>query len=410
MAIVRISTGAVILLFLPLLLSNVAQAFGSIGGPHPTIFNVLKYGASPDGKKESTQAFMQAWVAACHSKGNARLLVPQGTFLVGPVIFQGPCSSPMMVVQVQGTVKATTDISEYDEDHWFLFENINGLTVTGGGTFDGQGASSWEYNDCHSNPDCTMLPIGLKFMHVTRGIVRQVNSLNPAGFHIVINNCDDFKAHSLHITAPKTSPNTDGIHVSESNNIRISRSIIATGDDCVSIGQGATNVSVSKVTCGPGHGISIGSLGKKPDEKDVRGVIVRNCTLIGTENGVRIKTWPASPPTKASHFIFQDIIMDNVKNPIIIDQSYCAGSSCNKKPSLVAISDVHYRNIRGTSSSNVAVSVGCSSQVHCQNVDMINIDLKYTGLKAGVQASSTCANAKVNFWGTQNPPPCRAVA
>ena len=407
MAIVRTCTGAVILWFLPLLLSNVVEAVG-IGGPHPTVFNVLSYGAKPDGKTDSTEGFMKAWVAACHFKGgNARLLVPPGNFLIGPVIFQGPCTSQMFVVQVQGTIKASTDISEYDEDHWFLFENINGLTVTGGGTFDGQGATSWEFNDCHTNPDCSLLPILIKFMHVTRGIIRQVNTVNPAGFHIVVNNCDDFKAHSLHITAPKTSPNTDGIHVSASNNVRISRSTIGTGDDCVSIGQGATNVSVSKITCGPGHGISIGSLGKKPEEKDVRGVIVRNCTLIGTENGVRIKTWPNSPtpPTKAFHFIFQDIILNNVKNPIIIDQNY--GSKAAKSPSQVAVSDVHYRNIHGTSATNVAVSIGCSAKVPCQNVDMFNIDIT---APAGAQASSTCTNAKVGFWGKQNPGPCKAVA
>lgn len=73
--------------------------------------------------------------------------------------------------------------------------------------------------------------------------------------------------------------------------------------------------------------ISLGSLGKVPNESDVTGVIVNNCTLIGTQNGVRIKTYPESDPSLASTIVFQNIILDNVDNPIIIDQSYGSKSS-----------------------------------------------------------------------------------
>lgn len=100
---------------------------------------------------------MQTWVAACHWRGNAKVVIPEGKFLISPVIFQGPCNSDTIVVEVRGTVKGSTDISEYEEPQWILFENINGLLLNGGGTFDGQGSSVWEYNDCRTNPDCTLL-------------------------------------------------------------------------------------------------------------------------------------------------------------------------------------------------------------------------------------------------------------
>lgn len=73
---------------------------------------------------------------------------------------------------------------------------------------------------------------------------------------------------------------------------------------------------------------SVGSLGKYMNEEDVSGVSVRNCTVSGTTNGVRIKTWPGSPPSQASNFTFEDIIMHNVSNPIIIDQHYCPDHDC----------------------------------------------------------------------------------
>lgn len=72
----------------------------------------------------------------------------------------------------------------------------------------------------------------------------------------------------------------------------------------------------------------MGSLGKLPKELDVRGVIVKNSTLIGTTNGLRIKTWPGSDPSRAGGMLFSNIVMDNVENPIIIDQNY--GTKSNK--------------------------------------------------------------------------------
>ena len=78
------------------------------------------------------------------------------------------------------------------------------------------------------------------------------------------------------------------------------------------------------------HG-SVGSLGKEPNEKEVVGVYVSNCTINGTQNGVRIKTWPGAPPNHASNLVFEDIKMINVSKPIIIDQIYCPSNICTSE-------------------------------------------------------------------------------
>ena len=133
------------------------------------------------------------------------------------------------------------------------------------------------------------------------------------------------------ITAPGDSPNTDGIHVGRSTKVTINDTKIGTGDDCISVGDGTQQLTIEKVTCGPGHGISVGSLGKFPEEKEVVGVFVRNCTLTNTLNGVRIKTWPASLPGSASDMHFEDIIMNNAGTPVQIDQEYCPSNQCSKQ-------------------------------------------------------------------------------
>ncbi|KAL9317628.1 hypothetical protein ACSQ67_014145 [Phaseolus vulgaris] len=97
-------------------------------------------------------------------------------------------------------------------------------------------------------------------------------------------------------------------------------------------------VLVQIVKCGPGHGISIGSLGKYKEEEPVEGITVKGCTLKGTTNRVRIKTWPNEPRSiTINDMKFEDITMDNMQNPIIIDQEYCPNNQCSKGSIKVSI-------------------------------------------------------------------------
>ncbi|KAF6154121.1 hypothetical protein GIB67_014167 [Kingdonia uniflora] len=97
-----------------------------------------------------------------------------------------------------------------------------------------------------------------------------------------------------------------------------------TGDDCVSLGPGSENISVYDVRCGPGHGISVGSLGRYDDEEPLKGIYVSNCTLTGTDNGFRIKTWAVSPtgrspPGLASNFRKPDVKQSQqLSNPSVV--------------------------------------------------------------------------------------------
>ncbi|KAL9407731.1 hypothetical protein AB3S75_046302 [Citrus x aurantiifolia] len=382
--------------------------------PTAKVFNVLQFGAKPGDKEDrhnidsNHMAFVKAFEAACHHEGKARLVIPRGTFVIGPVTFMGPCSNTPLIVQIQGTIKALTDISEFpgQGEEWVNFQNINGLVVTGGGTFDGQGASCWKYRFTKddNNAPSQRLPANIQFVEVSNAIVRGITSVNSKGFHYFITGCKNIRLYHLNITAPDESPNTDGIHISQSDVVKIAKSYIGTGDDCVGMIRGSSNVSVKKVTCGPGHGISVGSLGKYDNETDVKGIIVKDCTLVGTQNGLRIKTYEGKSASRASSMIFQDIVMKNVKHPIIIDQFYGG----KDKDSIVKINDIQFINITGTSVSKVAVDIACSKHYPCQNVHLSSINLKYNG-NDNDQApfSSSCVNAHVGYHGLQLPPPCR---
>jgi galacturan 1,4-alpha-galacturonidase len=106
---------------------------------------------------------------------------------------------------------------------------------------------------------------------------------------------------------------------------------ISTGDDCISLGDGSRDILIKGVICGPGHGISVGSLGKYQNEQPVSRIRVIGCTLTNTQTGVRIKTWPQSYPGNATDMRFENIIMNNVDNPIFINQGYCPWNQCKSQ-------------------------------------------------------------------------------
>ncbi|THU73780.1 hypothetical protein C4D60_Mb04t26460 [Musa balbisiana] len=373
-------------------------------------------GSGKDKSSGTFDAFLAAWDAACKSSGKVKILVPSGTYLLNPVKFSGPCrdvqtlefmlqARPQADI-LQGTLKATTDLNKFRNDEgWVQFGRVDGLTVTGGGTFDGQGAVTWPYNKCPKEKNCKVLPTSVKFVNTNNTIVKDITSLNSKFFHMALLGCHNFKGSGITITAPATSPNTDGIHLEGNSGVTIASSKIRTGDDCVSIGHGNSFVTISGITCGPGHGISVGSLGRYKDEEDVQNIVVKDSKLIGTMNGVRVNTWANSPvKTSAINMTFENLLMRDVGNPIVIDQTYCPYAKCdNSASSKVKLSDVHFRNIKGTTTSPVAVTLKCSKGMPCEKLSLHDVNLQHAGPG---NISSTCLNVKAEYSGTNNPPPC----
>ena len=72
--------------------------------------------------------------------------------------------------------------------------------------------------------------------------------------------------------------------------------------------------------------------------------------------------------------------------------------------SQVQIRDVKYRNIRGTSSSKIAVAFDCSKGKPCEKIELNNINLTYHGAEGAV--ASSCSTVKGIANGQQQPGSC----
>lgn len=70
------------------------------------------------------------------------------------------------------------------------------------------------------------------------------------------------------------------------------------------------------------------------------------------------------------------------------------------------ISDVHFRKIRGTTVSNIAVSLQCSTKNPCEGVELADVDLAYVGRPKDTTFVSSCLNVKTILGGKLNPPAC----
>lgn len=137
--------------FLPLLVPLIfffIQPFTSAD----KVYNIVSFGAKPEGQTDSAKALLGAWSVACGSPVPATIYVPSGRFLISQAAMSGPCKSSKTTIQIDGTLVAPSGYSD-GTDQWITFEHVDGLSVVGG-TIDGRGGPLWECKSKgHGCPD-----------------------------------------------------------------------------------------------------------------------------------------------------------------------------------------------------------------------------------------------------------------
>ncbi|KAJ6425812.1 hypothetical protein OIU84_026400 [Salix udensis] len=321
-----------------------------------------------DGEEDDTELFETVWDEACSSPEGATIVVPQCNYRLKPIIFQGPCKSNI-AFQVHGTIEASGNQSDYKKDgkHWLVFDRVENLVVDGGGVIDGNGMIWWE-NSCKVNKSlpCKEAPTAVTFCECKNLAVKNLKIQNAQQNHVTFKKSNHVQVSNLTVTSPEESPNTDGIHVTDTQNIQITDSVIGTG------------------------------------------VTVNGAKFSGTTNGVRIKNMAAviainmqGGSGNVSNIKFQNIEMNKVTNPIIIDQNYCdQDKPCKEKKSAVQVKNVVYKNIKGTSASEVAVKFDCSKTYPCQGILLQNVNLHREGDRT---AKALCKNVKLAELGVVSP-------
>lgn len=161
----------------------------------------------------------------------------------------------------------------------------------------------------------------LVLSHVRDFTLYDITLRDSPRYHVDVRDSDGFTAWGVKIMTPGTARNTDGIDPVSSSNVTITHCYIHTGDDEVAIGsrQGAeaSHISVLDNHFYTGHGMSIGS----GTAGGVSHVLVRNLTIDGSTNGIRIKSDP-SRGGLVHDVTYENVCIRNVTNPIVLTPHY----------------------------------------------------------------------------------------
>ena len=285
------------------------------------------------------------------------------------------------------TFQGTTTFGYKEWEGPLISVSGTGITVKGaeGHVIDGAGAQWWDSKGTNGGKKKPKFFYAHKMLSST---IQGLNVWNAPVQGFSINGASALTVQDVTIdnSAGDTAGghNTDAFDVGSSSGIRIIGAHIKNQDDCLAINSG-TDIEFIGGTCSGGHGLSIGSVGGRSDNK-VDGVVIRDSSISDSQNGVRIKT--VSGATGSVHNVtYSGITLSNItKYGVVIQQDYENGSPTGEPTTGVPITDVTLDGVTGSvaqSGTNIYILCGKGS---CSDWTWSNV--KVTGGKK----STACSN------------------
>lgn len=220
------------------------------------VYRLTDHGVVNDSTLLQTKR-IQAIIEHAADFGGGVIVVPKGTFLSGALFFK---PKTHLYLEEGAVLKGSDDIAHYPKipsrmegqnlDYYAALVNaykVDGFTISGTGTIDGNGLKFWEafWKRREEDPDCTNLEVSrprLVFIWKSNNVQLQDVKLINAGFwssHYY--QCENVKILDLTITSPHSpvkAPSTDAIDLDVVNNVLIKGCYLAVNDDAIALKGG----------------------------------------------------------------------------------------------------------------------------------------------------------------------------
>ena len=387
---------------------------GQLSAGPAKVCDARQFGAKGDGVTKDTAAIQKAIDTCAAYKGGGLVKLSGGTFVSGPIVLK---TDIRLLIDKNSTLLGSPDREDYPKSTFARKEtvaplvgslNAENITITGGGTIDGNGHVWWEY--VQGVKDSGVLgtdhprPMGLVFDHSKHIRVEDITVQNAGFWQIVPYYSDDLVFRNMKILAPR-SPNTDAIDPFSSSNVVIDHVFSSIGDDNIAIKSGAINspgpdapsrnITITDCTFENGHGLSIGS----EIAGGVQHVHVERIHFKGTDQGIRIKA-NRDRGSDVSDITFKDIDMVDVKTAILISEYYpkvypesdVAAAPITRLTPL--FHNIRIENVRATGSKVAGVMVGLPESP-VKDIELKNVSISAeTGFKVAY-AQAVFDNVKV---------------
>jgi outer membrane murein-binding lipoprotein Lpp len=194
-------------------------------------------------------AAIQAAIGAYAGKGG-QVRLPAGVFLTGGVVLQ---SQMELHLSAGAILRGAPQLAQYtaqptgDEGRFrgvVTGIDVRDVSITGSGVIDGAGTPF--HATPNARPDYSLGLFGCSSVRI-----RDVRIIDPAKYHVTLNRCSDVVVDGVTILADMLAPNSDGIQVRDSSDVRISNCRIETGDDAIVLKSSARvveRISISNCT------------------------------------------------------------------------------------------------------------------------------------------------------------------
>jgi polygalacturonase len=324
-----------------------AQDLRSVAEPHFPALNCAvlqaRFSGEPDASGFDTGRIQDA-IDRC-AAGEAVRLVSRGAyniFYIAPIRLKPGVT---LIVDSGAAIFASRNPRDYDltpascgvvnlQGHGckplILADHAPGSAIMGDGAIDGRGGATltdqnetwWDLaHQAKITDQQQSCPRILVVRQSDNFKLYRITLRNSPNFHVSVDRTNGFTAWGVRIFAPKTARNTDGIDPSSSTNVTIAHCVISTGDDDVAIKAGnngpSSRMSIEDNHFYSGHGMSIGS----ETNGGVSAIRVRNLTIDGADNGIRIKS-DRSRGGLVQDVAYENVCMRDVKNPILLTTTY----------------------------------------------------------------------------------------